>query len=204
MVRPSKPVEVGRRFGRLVVTQPPEREGRYLVAAVTCDCGNKKRVNQNSLQKGLSNSCGCLSREMTAQRSTTHGMRDHRMYPVWNMILQRCNNSNHPQWEDYGGRGITVTKRWLQFENFLEDMGEPPDEASTIERVNNSRGYSKSNCRWATRKEQARNKRNNRVFFYKGKDRCVAEIAEMTGIPYMRLYQRLTTYKQTVAQATIP
>lgn len=204
MSKPSKPVEIGQRFGRWVVTQRPDREGRYLVAAVRCDCGNKGRVNQNSLQKGVSKSCGCLNRELTAERSITHGMRSHRVYPVWNMVVQRCTNPNHPQWSDYGGRGITLTPRWKKFENFLADMGEPPDDAASIERINNNKGYSKANCKWATRKEQARNKRNNRKFHYQGKDRCVAEIAEMTGIPYMRLYQRLTTYGWTIAQAVQP
>jgi hypothetical protein len=204
MGKPAKPVEIGERYGRLVVTLAPIREGRYLYAEVLCDCGQVKVVIQNSLLKGLSKSCGCLNKEMIAARSVTHGMRGHRVYPVWNMVVQRCTNPNHPQWKDYGGRGITVTKRWLKFENFLADMGEPPDAKLSIERKNNNLGYYKANCKWATRKEQARNKRNNRMFEYMGKERCVAEIAEMTSMPYMRLYQRLVTYGWIVAQAVQP
>lgn len=201
MTKPAKPVEIGERYGRLVVTNSPVRQGRYVYAEVLCDCGSVKVVIQNSLLKGVTQSCGCRSKEMTAVRSTTHGMRHHRMYPIWNKMVQRCTNLKDKQWADYGGRGITVTASWLDFNNFLADMGEPPDDASTIERKNNNKGYCKSNCKWATRKEQGRNKRNNRVFEYQGKLRCVAEIAEMTGIPYMRLYQRLTTYGWTITQA---
>lgn len=126
------------------------------------------------------------------------------MYFVWNTMVQRCTNPNHTNWESYGGRGITVSKRWLDFNNFFKDMGEPPDEAASIERKNNDKGYSKLNCKWATRKEQSRNKRNNRCFLYEGKERCVAEIAEMTSMPYMRLYQRLMTYNWPIEKAVQP
>lgn len=88
----------------------------------------------------------------------THGLSNHPLYPTWNGIRQRCNNPNNSHYADYGGRGIKLCKRWHKFSNFLKDMGERP-EGMSVDRINNDGNYEPSNCQWATRIQQARNKR---------------------------------------------
>ena len=100
-----------------------------------------------------------------------HGMRDTRVYWAWSSMKQRCFNVNHHRYADYGGRGITVCDRWLTFENFLADMGEPGPGLS-LDRIDNERGYEPSNCHWTTAEIQAGNRRNPRPPSRTGRRRC--------------------------------
>jgi hypothetical protein len=105
-------------------------------------------------------------------------------------MRQRCGNPRHPAWDDYGGRGIKVCDRWDRFENFLADMGERP-AGTSLERIDNSRGYEPGNCRWATRTDQNRNTRASHNLTYDGQERSIAEWSEVTGIPYRTIMSRL-------------
>ncbi len=105
-------------------------------------------------------------------------------------MIKRCTKHKNKDYHNYGGRKITVCNRWKNFLNFLEDMGESPSDCQ-IDRINNDQGYYPKNCRWATRKQQARNTRKNRLVTYKGVTKCVASWAEEIGIPPHRIYQRL-------------
>ncbi|MCK5601423.1 hypothetical protein KAR91_06135 [Candidatus Pacearchaeota archaeon] len=102
-------------------------------------------------------------------------------YISWVAMLQRCNNPKGPAYHNYGGRGIKVCDRWLKFENFLCDMGERP-EGMSIEREDNDKGYELGNCKWATVKEQSRNRRTNRRLTYNGETKTVVEWSETVGI----------------------
>lgn len=126
-----------------------------------CNCGVIKQFRLNDLRNGHTKSCGCYKKE----KSTKHGYHKTKTYCSWVCMLSRCNNSNYRRYKDYGGRGITVCKRWLKFENFLVDMSNRP-EGKTLDRINNNGNYCKSNCRWATSKIQTRNRKTNRK--YKG------------------------------------
>jgi hypothetical protein len=152
----------GQRFGRWTVLGNPERHHYgtevYLRWPSRCDCGTQRSVWGNALRTGRSTSCGCLHREKTTARVTTHGMSGTRVYQCWQDLLRRCLNRDHRQYDDYGGRGIAVCKRWETFENFYADMGDPPPGLS-IDRINNDGNYEPSNCRWTTRAEQNRNRR---------------------------------------------
>lgn len=105
-------------------------------------------------------------------------------------MKQRCLNKNREGYKKWGGRGITVCKRWMKFENFYKDMGERP-EGMTIDRIDNSKGYHKSNCKWATPKEQSNNTRKNVFITYNGKTQTIAQWSEELGISYHTIYARL-------------
>lgn len=106
-------------------------------------------------------------------------------------MLDRCQNPKNHAYKDYGGRGIGVSEKWLSFEGFLADMGQPPSELHTLDRINNDKGYCLENCRWATKKEQSRNRKNNRLLRYKGQTKTVAEWAEIAGLTKECLGKRL-------------
>lgn len=153
-----------------------------------CDCGTTRVVRGRDLASGHSRSCGCLCREIT----TTHGMTGSPEYKSWTGIIKRCTNPNYPNYNYYGGRGITLCKRWRDsFEAFLSDVGPRPSPNHSIDRIDNDGNYEKSNCRWATRIEQQRNSRQNHLITFQGKTRCVAEWAELYGINCTTLRMRL-------------
>lgn len=111
-------------------------------------------------------------------------------YQSWQAMRQRCNNPKHRYYANYGGRGIKHCERWNSFEMFLEDMGERPSGTS-LDRKDNSLGYSPTNCQWATRTKQNRNSSQNQLITFDGQTRCLSEWCELLGLNYARAYARL-------------
>ncbi len=140
-------------------------------------------------------------RDNISLAQTTHGMTNTRMFKIWDGMLQRCNNKNAPNYYLYGGRGIKVCSRWSKFEHFYEDMKKGYLDNLTLDRVNNDGNYSVDNCRWATRKEQANNKRNNRFIEYKGIRDTAANWARFFGISSGVLWNRLYFLKWSIEEA---
>lgn len=139
----------GMRFGRLVIL---EYAGKSYWR-VRCDCGTEKSVMASNFKK--TKSCGCYRDEIRV----THGMSNHTLYKRWSAMMERCRNPEHQHFKHYGGRGIRVCERWQKFENFVEDMGEPP-KGYTLDRINVDEGYRPDNCRWVDGSTQAKNKRS--------------------------------------------
>lgn len=184
----GKPLKdrTGHVYGRLsVVAREPNYRGNAMWRCI-CGCGKEVVALGNDLQRGKVKSCGCLN----AERIFKHGMSRSRAYRTWKQMLQRCENRNHGSFANYGGRGISVSQEWHDFETFYADMGDPP-EGMTLDRSDNNLGYSKENCRWATVREQLNNRRTNHILELNGERKTMAEWSELTGIGWHTLESRL-------------
>ena len=150
---------IGKTFGRLTVVSYFGRDtSKNVQWKCTCTCGNMATPTTSGLQSGNSRSCGCLAAEIVLTSCKTHGMYQSREYRCWVNMKARCNNTKHPSFYNYGGRGIKVCTRWHTFENFYVDMGKIPGGLS-LERVDNNKNYALKNCVWANRATQNRNQR---------------------------------------------
>lgn len=179
----------GKRFGKLTVVCRNGRIGSEAAWKCACECGNTTTVRAYSLKSGTTKSCGCGKGNSGRKMFTTHGMSKTPVYRIWKAMMCRCYQKRNRAYPRYGGRGIDVCDRWHDFTNFYSDMGERPSGTS-IDRIDNNKGYSPDNCRWATNIEQARNTRRNVSVSYGGKEAYLSELAERAGISYYTLYCR--------------
>lgn len=191
----------GRKFGRLEVLERVSGLGmpRYFCH---CDCGNEKIIRGNSLLSGNTNSCNCLRKEIILANSTKHGRSDSPEYRTWSTMKSRCYNKNNKSYYGYGALGITVCDEWRDnFQQFYDDMGPRPSSKHSIDRIDNSKGYSKENCRWATIDQQANNRSNNIVLIYNEKTQNLAQFAREYGISSKTLRKRLFVQKLSLEKA---
>lgn len=193
----------GRRYGLLVVVSRSEnvvRGGHSKTAwHCKCDCGKSAVRIGNYLQCGKATSCGCATSDLLAKHATTHGYCSRIKgrsgeYGVWNQMIQRCYNQKQKKYASYGARGIQVCNRWRGkggFANFIADMGPRPTDLHTLDRINNDGNYEPENCRWATKSEQARNRRSSRIIAFNGQSMTVAEWSEKTGVARHNIHARI-------------
>lgn len=184
---------IGKRFGRLVVIEQAEKDkwGHYEWSCL-CDCGREKVIRDSSLRNGNTKSCGCWRVERLIEHGHKKRGKETPIHRSWNHMLDRCTNPDSKDYKNYGGRGITVCKRWRNsFPNFLEDMGKNWRSGLTIERKDNDDGYFPGNCYWATRKEQNRNSRHNHLITCFNRTQCLVEWAEEIKIPQSTIRARI-------------
>lgn len=195
---------VGKTFARLTVLSCLGRrnDGRKnkVYWLCRCQCGSEKEVAEGLLIRGGCRSCGCLQREaasrtgsVTGRKNATHGMCESTEYVCWKSMVGRCTCETAPAYRNYGARGITVCERWLDFAAFYEDMGPRPSPKHTLDRFPNAKGnYEPGNCRWATPKEQLRNRPSYvRMLTINGETACVSEWAERSGVSVSLLFSRI-------------
>jgi len=171
------------------------RRNRYFKCK--CICWKIKDIALNSLIRWTSTNCWCLRTKKIIERCTIHGISKTRIYNVWANLKQRCTYKNHKAYKNYGWRWITYDKKWETFEWFYEDMKDWYADNLSLDREDNDWNYCKSNCKWKTAKEQARNKRTNVI--YKGK--CLSLWCEELNLKYWTIHSRIKYYWRTLEEA---
>lgn len=153
-----------------------------------CSCGTIRKVRITALRNGRSKSCGCYNREQTTTRL---GLSRTLVYRSWKNALSRCTDNTNKSYKNYGGRGIYVCDRWKDFTTFYQDMGDPPTDEHSLDRIDNDGPYSPENCRWATRHQQARNKQSSKYITYRGHEYELNDICEKFDLKTSTVKKRL-------------
>ena len=181
------------KFNRLTVLELSDKRGKKVMWKCRCDCGNITFVETCNLRGNRTKSCGCYKMDGLLSRSTKHNQRHTKLYEVWKGIKQRCLNSNHKAFKNYGGRGISICDEWKDnfssFYNWAMQNGYS-DELS-IDRINNDGNYEPNNCRWVDRKTQANNTRTNHFITYNNETHTIAEWSRILNIKYSVILYRL-------------
>jgi hypothetical protein len=170
-------------------------DGGEKIVLCRCECGKEVKVQANNLTSGNTRSCGCLRRERQSEANRTHGKYGTPEHASWRDMLARCYNPNVKGYPYYGAIGVVVADRWRGengFSNFLADMGLKPSPKHTIDRHPNQAGnYEPGNCRWATRKEQSRNRKSNVLLEFDGRKQMMCEWEEENGLNSGMIHARL-------------
>lgn len=193
----------GMRFGYLKVLHRAGHRGKFAAWLCRCDCGVEKIVGGNHLRRGKIRSCNTNGHRWKSPQTRLHGgltVQFASEYRSWVSMRSRCFDPKNKKYPIYGGRGITVCERWFSFNSFMYDMGRKPDPKFTIERDNVNGNYEPGNCRWISRQDQGRNKRNSVFVTYNGKRMLLIDLVEELGLSRAAVYGRLKA-GWTLAQA---
>lgn len=201
----------GQKFGRLSATKPVGKNHKGLILwEFVCDCGSKVVRPGTAIKSGQAISCGCAAKESQKTIHTTHGHsrkgQKSPEYKTWEAIFDRCYRKSQDSYALYGGKGVRVCERWQTanngFENFFADMGSKPSKSHSIDRIDSAGDYTPENCRWATKKEQARNRKNNIVITTpKGDTKTLIEACEEYGLGYNMVKARVQKLGWSVEKA---
>lgn len=190
----------GERYGRLVAIAPTTRRTKNggIIWSFRCDCGQVKELPANSVRTRLVKSCGCLAKP--------HGETGTKLHNIWCDMRERCENSKSDTKGLYCNRGITVCEEWHDYLNFRSwALSNGYNDGLTIDRIDNDKGYCPDNCRWSTPREQANNKRNNRIISINGTEKPISEWCREYGISVVSVYRRVRNYHMSFVEAiTIP
>lgn len=176
----------GQKFGMLTVVKIDSIRNGNAYFECRCDCGDTHVTSGQNLKRGATKSCGCITHDYS------HGMSDSITYKSWASMKERCNNPNHVSYPHYGALGIKYVPEWANFEAFFADMGERPSKNYQLDRIDPDGNYTPENCRWATKLQNARNKRRVKRITYNGKTQTIKEWAKEIGLNYQTLFYRIS------------
>lgn len=186
---------IGKRFGELIVVAyaGKEEKSKKSTYLCRCNCGKSKIINGVSLKRGLTKSCGCLKSKLTSERTTTHGKSKHPLFRGWWNMKDRCYNKKNKSYHRYGGRGIYVCEEWKNsisaFMLWAEKNGW--EKGLSLERKDNSKGYSPENCAFVSAKKQANNRRDNKTLSFNGETKTVAQWGDALNIKASTIRYRI-------------
>ena len=187
----------GQVFGRLTAISVfgKNKYGKTLWHC-SCECGSVTLVSTGDLRSGNTKSCGCgqksaLIARVEQRKAEAVGSLHPRAQSAWRHMLERCEKPDSDDYQWYGARGISVCERWHDLRAFIDDMGDPPP-GMTLDRIDVDGNYEPGNCRWATYKQQARNRRNNVRVQHGGVSVTIAELSEASGVPASTIYSRVS------------
>lgn len=187
----------GQKFGRLKAIRFLELNKEFTKIRhfwqYECDCGKIKIADRYRVSSGSIRSCGCLFTDV----KRVHGFTNKKdiTYQSWASMKSRCNSKSNPAYHNYGGRGITICNRWKDFNNFLNDLGTRPTINYQLDRIDNNGNYEPPNCRWATKKEQANNRRRSIIIERDGIKKSLKEWCNELNINYSTACYRLRVAK---------
>lgn len=180
-------LSIGKKFNKLTILSYYGAIKNVRHVNVVCECGKEKVISFGSVFYGKTKSCGCI----TKKYDFSFDIKKTKIYRSWRSMLGRCFNPNVKRYSIYGARGITVCERWKTFINFYNDMGMPPSDKHSLDRIDNNGDYEPGNCRWATFYEQANNKNNNVFIDVNGKKMSVTEAERFLGFKNGTIKTRL-------------
>lgn len=183
---------LGKQFGKWTVLRRGKNRGRTVFWECVCECGIKREVAACNLVNGSTQSCGCLKQLQPARLRHGHSRygKTSKEYRIWSNMKRRCLDVNNIAFQNYGGRGISVCKRWMTFDLFIFDMGICP-EGHSLHRVNNNGNYCKSNCVWATHSAQANNTRRSIFVTLNGRTQTFTQWCDSLALNRHSAYDRI-------------
>jgi len=192
----------GKRFGKLTVLErEPSQKTDDVRWRCVCDCGNEIVARGRNLKQGFTKSCGC-SRKVPRPYKATHGMSKTRLYRIWSLMKDRCENKNSPSYRKYGSRGIKVCDEWHSSSAFIEwALSNGYREDLSLDRIDFDGDYCPENCRWADAFVQGNNRRGNRVITLYGKTQTLAQWCREYNQGYRLVHRRITQLGWDVEKA---
>ncbi len=180
----------GKKFGMLKAVSIDHKKGTRVYWNCVCECGGKRIVSNDHLQRLENTDCGCTRRHKANWKK--HGMSNTRLYRIWSLMKERCYNSKRKEYKNYGGRGISVCKEWMDSKTFIEwALNNGYSDELTIERIDNNKNYCPDNCRWISKAEQMSNRRSCHYITYNGETKTITQWAKDNNLTYAQLRKRL-------------